>query len=142
MNENKFKKIIVIGLIITFISCSEDLVGPAPSGAYLYKGYDSLGTKVVEGWLTMDFEDSTNITGQWFFKKIGNQNIGPQDGGGKLVGGQNEDITWISLNPDVRDNNIHLRGTIKNNRYSGKWIWGTVSGITNHGTFEANNSDD
>ena len=123
---------------ISFSSCSEDLVGPMPSGAYSYKSYDSTGTAIVQGWLTIDFEDSTKISGNWYFEKIGNpQRIGPQVGGGELVGGLRDGIIEIGLNPQFKDSNVFLSGTMDSGKYRGKWIYASFPGLTNYGTFEA-----
>ena len=133
--------IVLLALLFSFASCdneSNSLVGPTPSGAYSYTSFDSLGMAIVRGWFTMIHEDSTKLIGNWSFQNIGNpQDVGPQVGAGKLVGSQIQDITSIALNPDIRDNNINLRGTIMGNKFSGEWIWFTIAGIANHGTFEA-----
>lgn len=130
--------IILFAAAISFSSCGEDLVGPAPSGSYSYKSYDSTGTAIVQGWFTMNYQDSVQIIGNWSFEKIGNpQDVGPQVGAGKLVGGVDQDRIWVELNPQYRDNNLQLHGSITDNKYSGEWMWLSYAGISNHGTFEA-----
>lgn len=132
--------IVLLALLFSFASCEDDdsLVGPTPSGAYSYTSFDSLGMAIVRGWFTMIHEDSTKLIGNWSFEKIGNpQDIGPQVGAGKLVGGVDQDRAWVELNPQYRDHNLQLIGTIKGNKFSGKWMWLSLAGISNHGTFEA-----
>ena len=53
------------------------------------------------------------------------------------IGGVGEDEIWVELNPQYRDNNLQLRGTLDDNRYAGEWMWISFVGITNQGTFEA-----
>lgn len=132
--------IIFLALLFSFASCEDNdsLVGPTPPGAYSYTSYDSTGTAIVKGWFTMTNQDSVQIIGNWSFEKIGSpQDVGPQVGAGKLVGGVDQKRVWVELNPQFRDNNFQLHGSIKGNKYSGKWIWITLVGISNHGTFEA-----
>jgi hypothetical protein len=86
----------------------------------------------------MNFQDSSSISGELHFEKIGNpNNIGPQVGSGELVGGVDQYGIWINLNPQFIDHNLLLTGTIKNHTYSGEWVWISFIGPTNHGTFEA-----
>lgn len=134
----KFVVIIFITIIISFISCDEGTVGPTHSSTYSYTSYDTKGNTIVKGWLIMDYQDSSQITGEWNFEKIGNpKDIGPQVGSGKLVGSLEPDRVLVELNPQYKDNNLLLSGTIKDNNYSGVWQWISFTGITNHGTFEA-----
>ncbi|HED05906.1 MAG TPA: hypothetical protein ENI61_04395 [Ignavibacteria bacterium] len=133
--------VVFLAIMFSFISCnkeSEGLVGPIPSGIYSYTSYDTSGTAIVKGRFTLNYKDSLQIIGEWHFEKIGNtQNIGPQVGSGKLIGNVKQHRIWIELNPLFRDNNFLLIGTMENNKYIGVWKWISFSGITNHGTFEA-----
>ena len=137
----KFIFIIFLSLMVSFVSCNKKnggLVEPVPPGAYSYISYDANGTAIVKGWFTMIYEDSTEITGEWHFETIGNpQNIGPQFGNGELIGGIEQDRVWVELNPQFRDNNLQLTGTIDYNRYFGIWQWISFVGVSNQGTFEA-----
>jgi hypothetical protein len=134
---------ISIAAIASFLSSCEDGgsdtgVGPAPSGAYQYASYDTNGTAVVRGWLTFAWQDSNHITGEWNLEKIGNpQGIGPQFGTGKLVGSFFEGKLVIELNPQFRDNNLQLVGTLKTGDYRGEWFWISFVGVSGRGTFEA-----
>ena len=141
------KKFIIIGLfalISTFPGCqdSDDTpLGPIPVNAFRYTSFDQNGKQIVEGWLTLEVDDSLRITGEWHLAAIGNpQNIGPQVGSGNLVGGVNQEkteITWVELNPQYRDNNLQLIGILKDKTYSGEWVWISFAGISAQGTFRA-----
>ena len=129
----------MIGLILGCNKNSDDLsLGPIPPGAYQYTSYDSTGVAIVKGWLTLNYEGSLNITGEWHLEKIGNpHNIGPQVGNGNLVGVIDQERVWVELNPQYVDNNLQLNGIIENGHYKGEWIWTSFAGITNRGSFEA-----
>ncbi len=133
--------ILLLALLFSLASCdneSDSLVGTTPPGAYSYTSYDSLGTAIVKGWFTMNYKDSVHIIGNWSFEKIDNpQDVGPQVGAGKLIGGIDQDKVWVELNPQFRDDNLQLIGSITGNKFSGKWMWLSYAGISNHGTFEA-----
>jgi hypothetical protein len=109
-----------------------------PKGAFSYTSYDTNGTAIVSGWFTMNLSNLDSISGEWHFKQLGNaQNIGPQTGDGTLIGGTSNGRVWIELNPQFRDNNLQLTGTLETNKYFGQWIWISFAGITNRGIFEA-----
>jgi hypothetical protein len=138
-----------LNFVITFVataflysSCedvgSEAGVGPGSSGAYHYTSYDTNRVAVVRGWLTITYQDSSHITGEWRLYKIGDpQGIGPQSGSGKLVGSFYEGKLVIELNPQFRDSNLQLVGDLQQGIYRGEWIWISFIGITGKGTFEA-----
>ncbi len=132
--------IISIVAVIFFMSCSNSvgIHDTAPSGAYLYTSYDTTGNAIVKGWFTMEYQDSTRISGNWNFEKIGNpQDIGPQVGLGVLVGDIRQGKVYIELNPQFKDNNLQLLGIIEDNKYSGEWVYTSYIGITNRGMFNA-----
>jgi hypothetical protein len=117
---------------------AESISGAKFEGNYNYTAYDSLGSIVAVGTLSFEMKDSTNITGVWEIKKVGDpQNIGPQVGKGELVGGLSDGTLWIELNPEFRDNNVFLQGKLEKNKYNGKWFYSSFIGLTNWGTFEA-----
>jgi predicted outer membrane repeat protein len=118
--------------------------GPAPlpcpsfSATYQYTGYDTNGVTVVQGWISLIFNDSNQINGTWQLEAVGDpENIGPQIGSGNLAGFVFQGEVWINLNPDWVDYNVWLRGTIQGTVYSGIWWYEGFPGILNHGTFEA-----
>ncbi len=137
----KIISIIFLSFLISFNSCgskSGGLTEPIPSGTYSYTSYDTTGTAIVRGWLTINYKDSSEITGEWHFGKIGNpNNTGPQIGSGELSGRIADDRIWLELHPQFVDNNLQLSGKVENDMYSGVWQWITLKGITNFGTFEA-----
>jgi len=47
------------------------------------------------------------------------------------------EILWMELNPDFRDNNVFLQGKPEINKYTGKWFYFSFIGPTNWGSFEA-----
>ncbi len=124
--------------LTTILTGCTALTDPTPGGAYQYTSYDTTGTVLVRGWFTMDISDTNAISGEWHFAAVDSpQNIGPQTGDGKLAGSVHGGTMWIELNPQYRDNNLGLTGTLQDNRYSGTWRWISFVGITNHGPFEA-----
>ncbi len=111
---------------------------PTQGGRYQYASYDSSGILVVHGWFKLTFVNSESVSGEWHFAPVGNpRDIGPQTGDGTLAGGFHDGKLWIDLNPQFRDNNLLLSGTLDGNRYSGEWAWISFVGITSTGTFEA-----
>jgi len=138
MNFNKMIFISVWLSLLFFVECNDNIVGTLPDGTYNYTAYDSLGTIVAKGTLIFKFKDSTSVTGEWEIKKVGDpQNIGPQIGEGELIGDLTNEILWMELNPDFRDNNVFLQGKPEINKYTGKWFYSSFIGPTNWGSFEA-----
>ena len=112
--------------------------GPTPSGAYRYASFDTTGVLLVHGWMTLDITDSTQVTGEWHFGKIGNpEDIGPQVGDGELLGSFHQGKLSVELNPNMADNNLRLVGVLTNDRYHGDWVWTSFIGPTSRGVFEA-----
>ncbi len=123
---------------IQWAGCKQTSSETIPSGAYAYTSYDSGGIALVSGWFTIIVSDSISVSGEWHFKPIGSpQRIGPQTGDGKLVGGNDRGQVWIELNPQIRNNNLQLNGTLAQGQFAGQWTWISYSGITNQGTFKA-----
>ena len=61
---------ITILFILTLIySCQKEnsLIDPYPSGKFSYQSYDSLGSLIVDGWLTIEMVDTTRLKGDWYF---------------------------------------------------------------------------
>jgi hypothetical protein len=138
------KKIYLLILVILFSSfyfCENDNSingSKIPKGAYAYTGFDSTGVKIVRGWIKIVFDDSIHISGEWELDKIGDpQNIGPQVGSGILLGSYDKRKIVIELNPDYVDNNVSLIGEWDENKIEGEWMYGSLHGIVNHGTFKA-----
>jgi hypothetical protein len=114
------------------------ITGPASDGRYQYTSYDTTGAVLVRGWFTMVVSDSNTISGEWHFTAVDNpKNIGPQTGDGKLVGGIQGTTRWLELNPQYRDNNLGLYGTLEGNHFTGTWQWISFVGVTNQGPFVA-----
>lgn len=130
------KQVLFIFSFGFFIGC-RNAVEPPP-GAFDYEAYDSAGVLGVSGWLTLTITDSSHITGEWHFKRAGNvEAMGPQLGDGTHSGAFHEGGLSLNLNPQMIDNNVVLIGTYTGNTYSGRWLWLTLAGETNHGSFRA-----
>jgi len=111
---------------------------PFPLGEYEYAGFDKKGDKIVEGILAITSREEDRIKGEWQLNKIGNpERIGPQTGKGECDGLVQEDSLFLNLNPNMVDNNVHLKGSIKDGRYAGTWSYDGVGSGINKGTFEA-----
>jgi|WetSurMetagenome_2_1015567.scaffolds.fasta_scaffold44441_2 hypothetical protein len=119
--------------------CTKDNpVESASSGSFQYMAYDTTGTPMVSGWMTINIQDSTHVTGEWHFNKLNNPlNIGPQTGEGNLIGLFDNGQLHINLNPDYIDNNVFLIGKIQAVTYSGTWNWSGYPGLINRGNFQA-----
>ena len=136
------KKLFLYWLIpLLFLSClqKDNILSADIEGYYSYVSFDKNGNVIVEGWLTINFKDSTNFSGKWDFKKVGDpEDIGPQVGSGDHMGGLiGNDSLWIELNPQFRDNNLLLIGKFKDNKIEGTWQWISFIGPTNEGEFRA-----
>lgn len=132
-----------VNIILLLVpSCDEIVIklnsDQPPAGIYIYIGMDSLKTNIIQGTISLNYEDSITIEGNWNFNSIGNpQQIGPQIGGGKLDGGYENGTTWIRLNPNMIDNNVELRGTYKNDVFTGTWTYIGFQGVINQGYYTA-----
>ena len=132
----------VIGLsfiLLLQIGCSKDKsVDPLPPAGFHYTAYDTAGTLVVDGWLTLIVRDSSHVNGEWHLARVNNgQNIGPQTGDGLLAGEFDHGTLLINLNPGYADNNVFLSGQFNAHIYSGSWNWSGFPGVLNRGTFQA-----
>jgi hypothetical protein len=132
----------VFGLILFALTgCKEpgaDSSVLPPAGRYEYSGYDSTGTPIVQGWLTIDRKEQNVLDGEWQFTVVKEtENIGPQIGRGRLAGEYHNDTMSIELQPLYRDNNVGLYGSIQGNEFTGRWIYTSFIGFTNSGTFVA-----
>ncbi len=110
----------------------------SPPGSFQYKAFDSTGTLIVQGWMMLTIQDSTDVVGEWRFKKVGNpQHIGLHDGVGTLEGAFSNGGLHLNLNPTFADNNVVLSGELTDSGYSGSWMWVGFPGPLNHGSFQA-----
>lgn len=143
MKKRKYLAVILIlinSLIaIFFINCEKSklLLTCNEYSIYNYIAYDSTGIKVAQGMLLLNFEDHI-INGEWDIKAVGSaQNIGPQIGSGNLVGSYSSDSIWVELQPQMCDNNLQLKGRLKDNHFYGYWTYISLIGPTNEGSFSA-----
>ncbi len=112
---------------IVIAACSDFGTQPAfsaPPGSWSYVSYDTLGTPLVSGWFTLVQSESTAVSGEWHFQKIGNpRGIGPQVGDGNYVGGLDDANFRVELQPRFDDNNRSLNGQCT----------GKISGVPGYG---------
>lgn len=107
-------------------------------GDYYYAGLDGSGHKIVEGTLSITSVEADSLNGNWQFHKVRRGGkIGPQVGTGKLIGQITDGQIYINLNPNMADNNVHLRGTLEGRRFHGTWSFDGFAGPMAKGTFEA-----
>jgi hypothetical protein len=127
----------VLWLALFWMSCNANKTSDE---SYDYIGYDINGIKTIEGILTIEQGDSTDISCNWDFSAIGNpQNIGPQIGKGTGTGFIDDISFYANLNPNYADNNVMLVGTIDGNTIQGEWTFAGFPGVINSGTFVAQN---
>jgi hypothetical protein len=134
------RRLLVLLVLFSILTgCNKDnRVQSVPSRTFQYLAFDTIGSLIVNGWMTMSIQDSSHITGEWHFKKVGNpQNIGPQTGDGTLSGGFDNGQLRINLNPNYVDNNVVLQGQMQSTTYNGTWIWSGYPGLLNRGNFHA-----
>ncbi len=134
------KTLLLCCALVFVLGCHTDspLSSAPPAGAFQYTAFDSTGRAVASGWFTMTVQDSSHITGEWHFAKIGTPSgIGPQTGDGTLSGHISGGMLNIALNPGWADNNVFLYGPLSAGAYRGSWTWISFRGITGRGTFSS-----
>jgi len=132
--------LVVIIFMTAFSACKkETIVAPTvPLKSFQYTAYDSSGVPLVSGTFNLYITDSSNVGGDWHFRKVGNsQNTGPQYGDGELAGGFSHGLLAINLNPKYVDNNVFLSGQYSATKYSGTWSYTGFPGVLNRGSFQA-----
>ena len=137
-------KAIILIIFITAVSflssCGDDSLTNPSMTSYKYTGYDSTGNKIIEGYLWIEFVDSTTVKGRWDFKRVSNEeNLGPQIGKGNFEGTTD---MWgqllLNLNPGMIDNNVLLEGSTQLSYWiDGRWSYIGFPGVINWGGFEA-----
>jgi hypothetical protein len=112
-------------------------LGNSPS-SYSYKAYNSKGSLVVAGTITLAVTDGGTMSGRWTLECVApGEKVGPQTGTGTLSGTIQGTTVTINLNPGWVDNNVFLSGSLDKDRLSGTWMWSTFVGSTSQGGFEA-----
>ena len=113
-------------------------IPPTPKGGYVYSAFDSNSAPIARGWFTIVLSDTGTVSGEWHIQSIANRgDIGPQSGDGQLTGALFDTTLHVNLNPGWADNNVLLTGRFDTASYHGSWVWATIVGISNRGTFEA-----
>ena len=136
------KQILFAAFFITLVfafACTENSPSGPSVNVYKYTGYNSSGSKIISGFLTIVQDTSSIVTGDWQFAPIGNCNeVGPQLGSGNFIGSLDSlNTLQINLNPDIVDNNVFLIGNFEYSHYVGTWSYSGFAGLINQGTFEA-----
>jgi hypothetical protein len=130
---------IALASFLLFSSCSEDSPTNSSMKTYKYTSFDSIGVKIISGYLWVEFTDSSTVKGRWDFKRVSNEeNLGPQIGKGIFEGIKDSQGSMsLNLNPEWIDNNVFLIGLYLNSHYNGDWNYVGFPGVINAGTFEA-----
>ena len=107
---------------------------------YRYKGFDTNGTLVVEGVLSLSINNTNRVEGDWKLHEVkpeNTKNLGSQIGSGKLAGQINESKINLDLNPGQADDNVLLSGEVTTTNISGTWGYYGYAGKIVGGKFEA-----
>jgi hypothetical protein len=96
-------------------------------GTFKYSAFDTLGSVVTTGTLTL-YRNDSRLNGSWSFA---------QGGSGELLGSLTDGQIFLDLNPQFRDNNLLLQGTFTGNKFSGSWSTTGVAGVMATGSFIA-----
>lgn len=111
-------------------------------GLYRYTGYDPQGVLQIVGWWKVIPDTNRSlgyVIGQWEHGYAGEclaGRIGDQLGAGELAGLFEGDSVHVNLNRWSADDNVNLRGTGADGRYTGTWHWITFVGVPiTNGTF-------
>ena len=128
----------VVIVCMALISCDQGTVPSSALGRFTYQAYDSLGVRVAKGWLEIDRQDSSSLSGTWHIEAFGTPSrIGPQIGDGALSGLFAGGRLMVHLNPDYVDNNVDLDGTHNGGIFEGIWTYSGFPGVINSGRFIA-----
>lgn len=107
---------------------------------YDWTSYDLDGLPVAAGILNMAFIETTQFGGTYDIQPVNNpQQIGPQTGTGYFEGRWTGAEFAIDLGQNSRDNTVEFLGSFSPSRdtLSGVWVFISIAGPTNDGTFEA-----
>jgi hypothetical protein len=124
---------------VTAVGCNSPS-GPdsVPAGAYAYTGSDANGLVLVKGWLKLDAQDPSQVTGTWHLQPAGNAvPPGQMTGDGRLEGRIEGESLIVNLNPGLVYNNIVLVGRLDRATYGGRWTLSGIEGPSAEGTFDA-----
>ena len=83
------------------------------SGTYDYKDFDTNGTLLVKGVITLRVDETHRVKGEWRLRVMDRnrlKELGPQDGSGKIGGQLKGENILLNLNPEVFGDNIYLGG--------------------------------
>jgi hypothetical protein len=111
-----------------FLFCLAAFGAGEISVTYSYKGFDTNGSLLVTGDITLHLGDTSKVNGDWTLQVLDKsrlKELGHQDGTGKIVGTLKSDNSIVlNLNPEEFGDNIYLNGKVANAnvlKISGKW---------------------
>jgi hypothetical protein len=127
---------VILGIVSSVCALAADQVATN----YLYKGFDTNGTLLVEGNLTFNLVATNEVRGRWNLRAVipdVSKTLGPQTGSGAFNGHIDGININLNLNPDWADNNVILDGRITATNISGAWGFYGFAGQISGGKFEA-----
>ena len=117
---------------MVFSSCTQTTAPRIDNPHGVFQGsvvmYDSTGANPINGTLSVNRGDSTDLSGTWSLSN---------GQSGKLNGAMTDSTLWMDFNPNLVDANTVLVGTFDGKVIRGHWTFSGVMGPINHGTFVA-----
>lgn len=122
------------------------VVTPYGMAQFSYTTFDEAGTPITKGMLILPWPvpTDTSFQGTWQAKYSSNDDvapapkIGPQTGGGRVVGEMADGKIRLNLNPNMNDNNVtFLLSPAGERKLSGTWSYSGFAGVMSKGTIEA-----
>lgn len=126
-----FKNLFLMAVCIFVVSCSGgsnkvNSTGYLSEGQYKFVMYDSTGSMVSEGNLTVKSYSDSKISGNYNFIKVISEFEGYQSmKKGEFTGNINtkEKMVLINTNPTQADDNVFFNLKIESNRLEGQWYY-------------------
>jgi len=111
---------------------------PPHAGIWNYSGFDTNGSLVVTGWMSLSAQTNP-IKGIFRFDRAGSgSTAGHLIGSGAFEGFATNNFVGLEETPRVIDGQFRLGGEIDVNLYTGRWVLGpTFAGGFFEGTFSA-----
>jgi hypothetical protein len=109
-------------------------------GDYDFSFSDSLGTKLVEGTLTID-SNSASFTGRYDITQkdttVSMPGMTMMKGSLNGTYSRKDNSLFINMNPKLADANIFIKGKVYKNSLIGDWSYSTMMGVKKSGSFIA-----
>lgn len=155
--------LVVFAIFAMVVGCTKQVTNPQPSpssGAatqpyvvtpygmaqFSYTTFDEAGTPITKGMLILPWPvpADSGFQGTWQAKYSSNDDvapapkIGPQTGGGRVVGDMVDGKIRLNLNPNMNDNNVtFVLSPAGERKLSGTWSYSGFAGVMSKGTIEA-----